>query len=95
MTKTAFSKIAAGLEDAIAYSRGDDAKGRVAAPIDVRAIRERTGKTQAQFARTYHLSTATVRDWEQQRRIPEGPARVLLELIEAEPGTIERLLARA
>lgn len=90
--KSAFDKIAAGLDDAIAHAGGEANRGRVAAPIDVAAIRKRTGKTQQQFARAYHLPVGTVRDWEQRRSQPDAPARVLLGLIGAEPETIERLV---
>lgn len=92
---SAFDKIAAGLDDAIAYANGETGRGRVAAPIDVAAIRKRTGKTQDQFARAYRLPLGTVRDWEQSRSQPDAPARVLLALIGAEPDTIERLVQRA
>ena len=90
--KSAFDKIAAGLDDAIAHAGGEANRGRVASPIDVAAIRKRTGKTQQQFARAYHLPVGTVRDWEQRRSQPDAPARVLLGLIGAEPETIERLV---
>lgn len=92
--KSAFDKIAAGLSDAIAYAEGDEGRGRVAAPLDVAAIRKRTGKTQDQFARAYRLPIGTVRDWEQSRSQPDAPARILLALIGAEPETIERLVQR-
>lgn len=92
--KNAFDKIAAGLGDAIAYAEGDQARGRIAAPLDVAAIRKRTGKTQDQFARAYRLPIGTVRDWEQSRSQPDAPARILLALIGAEPETIERLVQR-
>ena len=93
--KSAFDKIAAGLGDAIAHANGETGHARVAAPIDVAAIRKRTGKTQDQFARAYHLPLGTVRDWEQSRSQPDAPARVLLSLIKAEPDTIEQLVQRA
>jgi len=67
-----FDKIAAGLEDAIAYVGGDISRGREA-NIDVRAIRAATGKTQARFAADFHLPVGTVRDWEQGRRQPGAP----------------------
>jgi len=93
--KSAFAKIAAGLGDAIAHANGETGRAMVAAPIDVAAIRKRTGKTQEQFARAYHLPLGTVRDWEQIRSQPDAPARVLLALIKAEPDTIEQLVQRA
>lgn len=92
--KSAFEKIAAGLDDAIAYAGGDEARGRSAA-IDVRAIRAATKKTQAAFASSFRLPVATVRDWEQGRRHPDAPARVLLGMIAADPETVERLVSKA
>ena len=91
----AFDKIGAGLEDAIAFARGDVSRGRIAKPLDVRAIRSATKKTQKQFADAYQLPVGTVRDWEQNRRRPDAPARVLLSLIQAEPETVEHLVAKA
>lgn len=93
--KSAFNKIAAGLDDAIAHANGETGRAKVTAPIDVAAIRKRTGKTQDQFARAYHLPLGTLRDWEQSRSQPDAPARVLLSLIGAEPDTIEKLVQRA
>lgn len=94
MTK-AFDLMMAGLNDAIAYAEGDKARGRVAEPLDVRAIREATRKTQAEFATAFHIPIGTLRDWEQKRRQPDAPARVLLSLIAQEPSAIERMVANA
>jgi putative transcriptional regulator len=93
MAKRAFEMIMAGLEDAIAYVEGDESRGRIANPIDVKAIRAATKKTQAEFAAAYRLPIGTVRDWEQNRRQPDAPARVLLSLIAADPKTVERMIA--
>lgn len=92
---TPFDKIAAGLADAIAFAEGDASRARVVAPLDVKHIRTATKKTQAQFAESYRLPIGTVRDWEQNRRQPDAPARVLLAMIAAEPDTVERLVAKA
>lgn len=92
MTK-AFDLMMAGLNDAIAYAEGDKTRGRVAAPLDVRAIREATQKTQAEFAAAFHIPIGTVRDWEQRRRQPDAPARVLLSLIAKEPSAVEKMVA--
>ena len=93
MTKSAFDKIAAGLEDAIAFTKGDAARGRIASAVDVKAIRLQANKTQAQFADAYHIPVATLRDWEQGRRQPDAPARALLTVIAADPLAVERMLA--
>jgi putative transcriptional regulator len=65
----------------------------VRAGPDVRAIREHLGLSQEAFAARFHLSLRTVQEWEQQRRVPEGPARVLLQVIEREPDAAARALA--
>lgn len=59
---------------------------------DVRVIRERLGLSQEAFADRFHLSLRTVQEWEQRRRVPEGPARVLLQVIERDPDAVERAL---
>ncbi|HEY8883885.1 MAG TPA: helix-turn-helix domain-containing protein [Chloroflexota bacterium] len=59
---------------------------------DVRLVRERLGLSQEAFAARYHLSLRTVQEWEQRRRVPEGPARVLLQVIEREPEAAARAL---
>ena len=64
----------------------------VRAGPDVRLVRERQGLSQEAFAARFHLSLRTVQEWEQQRRVPEGPARVLLQVIEREPEAAARAL---
>jgi putative transcriptional regulator len=88
-----FNGIAAGLKDAIAFVNGDSSRGRVVARIDVKAIRDRAGMTQPQFAAAYHIPVGTLRDWEQGRRIPDAPARALLTLIAADPASAAQTLA--
>ncbi len=65
---------------------------QVALP-DVQAIRAQTGLSQADFAKSIGVKRATLLNWEQKRRIPEGPAQVLLALIEKDPGIVQRVLA--
>lgn len=77
--KSAFDKIAAGLEDAIAFAGGHAARGRVAT-VDVRAVRAATRLTQGAFARTYRFPVGTVRDWEQMRRQPDTGSATLLKM---------------
>lgn len=87
-----------GARDALAYARGDKSRGRatvicVPERVDVKAIRKRRGLSQAAFAARFGVSIGTLRDWEQKRRRPEGPARVLLTVIDREPKAVERALA--
>jgi putative transcriptional regulator len=55
--------------------------------LDVRAIRmnAKIGATQQAFANAIGVSVLTLRNWEQRRRIPTGPARVLLMMIQRDP----------
>jgi len=57
---------------------------------DIKAIRERLGLSQRQFAARFSLSERTVQQWEQKRAKPDQPARVLLRIIEHAPRTAAR-----
>ena len=65
----------------------------VAGLVDVAEVRKRLGVSQGVFARMFGLSVGTIRDWEQGRSQPDGPARVLLQVIDREPQAVERALA--
>jgi putative transcriptional regulator len=98
MTRRAFDKIRAGLDDARAYLEGtvDKRRYRVHVPekMDVKKIRTRLGLSQEAFAETYGFALSAVRDWEQGRRRPERSARILLKIVEKEPDAVTRALAR-
>ena len=64
-------------------------RGRV---VDVKALRERLGKSQEQFAARYRISLDVLRNWEQHRNEPDPIARNLLEMIERDPVEVERVL---
>jgi putative transcriptional regulator len=49
--------------------------------------------TQAAFAQRYGFTLSSIRNWEQDRRQPEGAARVLLLVIDKEPEAVQRALA--
>ncbi len=51
----------------------------------VRQVRARCGLTQAAFAERIEVPIETVRNWEQGKRSPRGPARALLKLIDTAP----------
>ena len=61
----------------------------------MQSLRKQLGLTQAQFSARFGIPPGTLRDWEQGRRVPEGPARVLLKVIENDPKAVERALAAA
>lgn len=97
-TRNIGNEIIAGLENALAYTKGGTESNRthtvnVPADVDVKAIRQRTGLSQDRFAERYGFAASAVRDWEQGRRRPERAARVLLKVIDAEPEAVERALS--
>lgn len=59
---------------------------------DVSAIRDKYNMTQQEFAALLGISVATLRNWEQGRRKPQGPAKVLLKIAEKRPKAILELL---
>jgi DNA-binding transcriptional regulator YiaG len=60
--------------------------------IDVKALRERLGTSQEQFAARYRISLDVLRNWEQRRNEPDPIARNVLEMIERDPAGVERVL---
>lgn len=78
----------------IAQGKADPATYRVHIPkrIDVASIRKRAGLSQNAFAAKFGIAPATLKDWEQRRREPEGPARTLLLIIDREPEAVTRAL---
>ena len=54
--------------------------------VDVRKVRAKTGLSQSQFAMLLGVSAATLKNWEQLRRKPTGPARALLRIVDTNPG---------
>ena len=67
-------------------------RARRVMPIDVAAIRAKTGLSQERFASAFRISAHTLRNWEQGRRVPEGPAQALLTAIDRSPKAIMRAL---
>lgn len=61
--------------------------------VDVKALRARLGISQEAFAGRYGIDVATLRNWEQGRATPDGPAATLLQLIDRDPDKIVELLA--
>ena len=69
------------------------AKGRLAGGKDVVALRRFAGMTQVEFADALGISVHTLRNWEQDRRSPEGPALALLRIAARHPGVLRENLA--
>ena len=59
--------------------------GRVVTVPPVAETRGRVGLSQSEFARLLGVSVRTLQEWEQGRRVPPGPARVLLAIVHRNP----------
>jgi putative transcriptional regulator len=94
MTKRAFDKIAAGLNDAIAIARGEvkSARLHIPAELDVKAIRKKVGLSQEAFAQSFGFTVEQIRAWEQGRNRPIGGLRDYLMMIDRDHDGVLRIL---
>jgi putative transcriptional regulator len=90
------------VKQAIAWASGEDVPVRVTMVsvervpvVDVRSVRQKLGLSQARFAARFGFTAATVRNWEQGRTQPDGPARVLLAVIAHHPDAVDDALRKA
>jgi putative transcriptional regulator len=88
--KTQFEQMMDGLNDVEAFLAGEQEgfKAHVPQEVDVKAIRNRLGMTQARFSDTFGFSLDAIKHWEGGRRTPEAPARTLLTVIEKNPAAV-------
>ena len=84
-----YESLIAGLNEAIAFASGKDTGAvvhAIAVPtVDVAKIRANTGLSQSAFAKSIGVAKGTLLNWEQGRREPEGPAKVLLRVAAKHP----------
>ena len=91
-------ELIASLNEAVEIMERKVAPSRVWYPpaqVDVREIRDRTGLSQANFAKRFGFTTSAVREWEQGRRQPEAAARVLLLVIASKPEVLAAAMPQA
>ena len=69
--------------------------GDIRSGEDVAAIRRFVGLSQTEFAKALGISVATLRNWEQGRRHPEGPAVALLRIAVRHPRIIRENIGQA
>ena len=89
-----FEELTRSIRQAGAIARGErkPARRHELTPSRILAVRERSGLSQAQFARLLGVSVKTLQNWEQARREPTGPAKALLRIVEREPAAALRAL---
>ena len=85
-------EIIQGLEEIKAWKKGKTKLKTFSVELpraaNVSAIRKELGLSQDQFARFMGVSVSTLRNWEQERREPHGPARALLLVAAKQPQAV-------
>lgn len=97
MKDAEFAELLDSVRQAGRIRRGKLKPGRITTfkPADVRAVRAKLGKSQAEFALLIGVSVGTLRNWEQGRRTPEGPALALLRVADRNPRAVIEALHSA
>jgi putative transcriptional regulator len=87
MKETAFSELVESLKEAVAIRKGetDASRSFTVESIDMMRIRKGYDMSQEEFALLLGISVGTLRNWEQGRRTPHGPAKVLLQVAASHP----------
>jgi len=91
-----YEELKEGLEEMVAIERGEKRPARVHrffTKDDIKALREKAGVSQREFAAMLGVSNRTLQEWEQGRRTPTGPAMNLLRVYEASLDTVAAALA--
>ena len=97
MKKERFDELLESVKQASEIARGDRKASRVF-QVNAKSIKELRGRTmlsQPEFANLLGVELSTLRNWEQGRRAPTGPARQLLRAIEKDPENVLKALAGA
>ena len=90
MNEELFAELVTSVKEGGAILRGEQEPSRkvhLESP-DIKRIRDGYDLTQEQFAAMLGISVSTLRNWEQGRRVPEGPAMVLLRVADKHPDAI-------
>jgi len=90
MKQELFEELLESVKEAKAIIDGEKEPSRIFIydELDVKLIREQFGLSQSKFASLLGISLGTLRNWEQGRRKPQGPARVLLRVARKYPEAI-------
>ena len=88
MDDAVFADLLASMKDMGKHARGEAVPGArvsVRSEMDVKALREGAGVSQAEFASLIGVSRRTLENWEQRRVRPSGPALALLKIVAVNP----------
>jgi putative transcriptional regulator len=90
MKEELFSELVASVREGGAILRGEVSPSRkfVIEGTDIKQIRSDYKLSQSEFAALLGISVATLRNWEQGRRTPDGPARILLQVAAKHPDAV-------
>lgn len=96
MKAEAFQELLASVRQLGEIRRGErkPSRSRTFKPTDVKAVRADLGQSQSAFALMIGVSGATLRNWEQGRRMPDGPALALLQVAAHNPAAVVEALHR-
>jgi putative transcriptional regulator len=88
------ARVLKALKEAERLSRGESVPGmRVTMFPNIKEVRARLKLDQKQFAERFGLSVDSIQNWEQGRRLPDGPAKILLAVIAKHPKAVEDAIA--
>ena len=89
-----FDNLVTSIKQAGKIRRGEAKPSRVFVfkPADIKAVRLKLEKSQIEFAMMIGVSVATLRNWEQGRRTPDGPAMALLKVAAKNPKAVAAAL---
>jgi putative transcriptional regulator len=97
VNKKLFAELVESVTQMDEIVRGERAPSREfhVGPLAIKELRSKLGLSQPQFAKLLHVDVGTLRNWEQGRREPTGPAKALLTAIRRDPTHVLKALAAA
>lgn len=95
MKSTDFNQLIDSIKEAGEIRRGEKKASRSFEfkAEDIKKVRKNLNKSQDEFALMIGVSVATLRNWEQGRRVPRGPAQALLKVTSKNPKAVIEALS--
>src|SRR5258706_6095769 len=89
------AKLVESMEEMNEIARGEREPARefYIDPLQIKKLRGKVGLSQPRFAKVLGIDAGTLRNWEQGRREPTGPAKALLHAIAKDPKNVLKALA--